>query len=368
MNGLRNTLEPDLGNASAGKASPPDNTFQEITMKKNLIILFVIISLFPLYSNGVKDEGNVLTVYAYDSFAGDWGPGASLIPRFEEETGIKVNLVSAGDAREMISRVKMEGDRTEADVIMGVSDDSAYEAYELLEPYESPMIGNIPENLIFDSQHRLIPFDYGAFAFVFDSESGIRRPESLSDLASEEYENKVILIDPRTSSVGLGLLLWSYSIFGDGDEFVSWWEAMKDNALTVADGWSSAYGLFTEGEAPIVLSYTTSPVYHVLNEDTTRYQAVIFPEGHHSTIESIGLVATSQHKEEAKAFIDFILTEGQKDTAIANSMYPVNSKTELPDAYDWAPVPETVFSMDPETVGANIDRWTSEWTQAMIGE
>ena len=119
MNGLRNTLEPDLGNASAGKASPPDNTFQEITMKKILIILFVIISLFPLYSNGVKDEGNVLTVYAYDSFAGDWGPGASLIPRFEEETGIKVNLVSAGDAREMISRVKIEGDRTEADVIMG---------------------------------------------------------------------------------------------------------------------------------------------------------------------------------------------------------------------------------------------------------
>ena len=343
MNGLRNDPKPDLGNASAGKASPPDNTFQEITMKNILIILFVIISLFPLYSNGVKDEGNVLTVYAYDSFAGDWGPGASLIPRFEEETGIKVNLVSAGDAREMISRVKMEGDRTEADVIMGVSDDSAYEAYELLEPYESPMIGNIPENLIFDPQHRLIPFDYGAFAFVFDSESGIRRPKSLSDLASEEYENKVILIDPRTSSVGLGLLLWSYSIFGDGDEFVSWWEAMKDNALTVADGWSSAYGLFTEGEAPIVLSYTTSPVYHVMNENTTRYEALVFPEGHEATIEGIGIVKGTDMREEAEKFVDFILSEGQVEIAVANSMYPASSAAELPDAFRYAPKPDKLF-------------------------
>ena len=85
---------------------------------------------------------------------------------------------------------------------------------------------------------------------------------------------------------------------------------MKDNALTVADGWSSAYGLFTEGEAPIVLSYTTSPVYHVMNDNTTRYQALIFPEGHEATIEGIGIIKGTDKRAEAEAFIDFILTDG----------------------------------------------------------
>ena len=135
---------------------------------------------------------------------------------------------------------------------------------------------------------------------------------------------------------------------------------------SIADGWSSAYGLFTEGEAPIVISYTTSPVYHVLNEDTTRYQALVFPEGHHKTIESIGILASSDNKEEAQAFVDFILSEGQVDTAIANSMYPANGETVLPEAYDYAPLPEKIFDTDPAYVAANIDRWTEEWTQAMI--
>lgn len=335
-------------------------------MKKTLVFMLILISAISLSANAPKENENVLTVYAYDSFAGDWGPGASLIPRFEEETGIKVNLVSAGDGREMINRVKMEGDRTDADVILGVTDDTAYEAYELLEPYESPMLENIPDELEFDPEHRLIPFDYGAFAFVFDSESEIRRPESLEDLASEEYKNKVILIDPRTSTVGLGLLLWSYSIFGDGDEFVAWWEAMKDNALTVADGWSSAYGLFTEGEAPIVLSYTTSPVYHVMNENTTRYEALVFPEGHEATIEGIGIIKGTDMREEAEAFIDFILSEGQTEIAVANSMYPASSAAELPDAFRYAPKPDKLFpsgQVSPEKTEELIQLWLDTMTR-----
>jgi thiamine transport system substrate-binding protein len=174
----------------------------------------------------------------------------------------------------------------------------------------------------------------------------------------------VILIDPRTSSVGLGLLLWTIEVFGE-EGYLSWWETMKDQALTITDGWSSAYGLFTEGEAPLVLSYTTSPVYHVTYEDTTRYQVALFEEGHSTTIEGVGLLSSSKKKDEAKQFIDFILTKGQLTIAMANSMYPVNSKTELPDAFDYAPKPEKNLSMDSKTLAKNLDRWLTEWTQVM---
>ena len=334
-------------------------------MKKAISLIAVLLAAAAVMAQASSEE-DVLTVYSYDSFAGDWGPAGTLIPRFEEETGIKVNLVSAGDAVEMISRVELEGENTEADVILGVTDDFAYRAYPYLENYDSPILGDIPEELRFDPENRLIPFDYGAFAFVWDSECGLDRPESLSDLTAPEYKDKVILIDPRTSSVGLGLLLWTYNIYGDGDEFATWWEAMKDNALTIADGWSSAYGLFTEGEAPIVLSYTTSPVYHVMNDDTTRYQALVFPEGHEATIEGIGIVKGTDMREEAEKFVDFILTEAQLDIAVANSMYPVNSSIELPPAFDYAPKPETLFRS-----GATSPEKTEElqgmWLDIMTG-
>ena len=333
-------------------------------MQKALFLMLIAAMAVMTAAAQASAEEDVLTVYSYDSFASDWGPAGTLIPKFEEETGIKVNLVSAGDAVEMISRVELEGENTKADVILGITDDFAYRAYPYLESYDSPILSDIPEELKFDPENRLIPFDYGAFAFVWDSECGLDKPESLSDLTKEEYKDKVILIDPRTSSVGLGLLLWTYNIYGDGDEFTAWWEAMKENALTIADGWSSAYGLFTEGEAPIVLSYTTSPVYHVMNDNTTRYQALELDEGHEATIEGIGIVKGTDKREEAEAFVDFILTEAQLDIAIANSMYPVNSSIALPDAFDYAPRPEKLFRSG-ETSPEKTEELQAAWLDLM---
>jgi thiamine transport system substrate-binding protein len=106
-------------------------------------------------------------------------------------------------------------------------------------------------------------------------------------------------------------------------------------------------------------------VYHVTYENTTRYQVALFEEGHSTTIEGVGLLSSSKKKDEAKQFIDFILTKGQLTIAMANSMYPVNSKTELPDAFDYAPKPEKNLSMDSKTLAKNLDRWLTEWTQVM---
>ena len=134
---------------------------------------------------------------------------------------------------------------------------------------------------------------------------------------------------------------------------------MEENALVIASGWSSAYGLFTEGEAPIVISYTTSPVYHVMNENTTRYKALVFEEGHEATIEGIGIVKNTKHRENAEAFVSFILSEGQETIAVTNSMYPAVTTTELPDAYEYAPVPEKIYTSTDEEVSSLLASFSS---------
>ncbi len=333
-------------------------------------VLVAILSLLaPLSAQAVKEQQpQELVVYAYDAFCGDWGPGPALVEKFQQETGIKVNLVSSGDAMEMMTKLISEKDNPWADVVVGITNDMASKIYDanLLESYNSPALADIPSFLQFDAQHRLIPFDYGNFSFVVDTEKMDAKdiPHTLASLTDPMYKDKVILIDPRTSSVGLGLLLWTIEVFGE-DNYLNWWEQMKDQALTITDGWSSAYGLFTEGEAPLVLSYTTSPVYHVTFEDTTRYQTVLFDEGHSTTIEGLGLLASSKNKDAAKKFMDFLLTEGQLDIAVANSMYPVNSKTELTPAFAYAPKPEKNLSIDSQTLAKNLDRWLTEWTKVM---
>ena len=106
------------------------------------------------------------------------------------------------------------------------------------------------------------------------------------------------------------------------------------------------------------MSYTTSPVYHVMNEDTTRYQTLIFQEGHEATIEGVGIIKGTKHREEAEAFIDFMLSEGQVNLAVTNSMYPAVMDAQLPEAYSYAPIPDTLYTGSADTASNLLVDWT----------
>ena len=145
---------------------------------------------------------------------------------------------------------------------------------------------------------------------------------------------KIVLEDPRSSTPGLGFLLWMKSVYGDKARDA--WTKLKPRILTVTPGWSEAYGLFTKGEAPMVLSYTTSPAYHMIEEKTDRYQAASFSEGHYLQIEVAGLIADSPEAELAQKFLAFMVSPGFQDAIPeTNWMFPVTKTTEpLPAAFD----------------------------------
>ena len=115
------------------------------------------------------------------------------------------------------------------------------------------------------------------------------------------------------------------------DEQIAWLDRMQ------ASGQVAAHfntGLFTKGEAPMVLSYTTSPAYHMVAEETDRYQAAEFSEGHYIQIEVAGLLKNAQEKELARQFLAFMLQPGFQDTIPTNNwMMPVTKTSEpLPEA------------------------------------
>jgi thiamine transport system substrate-binding protein len=57
--------------------------------------------------------------------------------------------------------------------------------------------------------------DYGYFAVVYDTETMPNPPTSLKELVEGDAEQKIVIEDPRTSTPGLGLLLWVKAVYGD---------------------------------------------------------------------------------------------------------------------------------------------------------
>ncbi|MBI9102811.1 MAG: thiamine ABC transporter substrate-binding protein [Spirochaetales bacterium] len=317
-------------------------------------------------TNPETSESQNLVIYAYDSFVSDWGPGPQVIPLFEEATGITVDLVSAGDAGQVLSRAIIEKDDPQADIILGIDNNLLHQAKAagILEAYTPEGIEVIRPELLFDADSYITPFDYGYFSVIYDSEKIIIPPATLEDLTKAEYKDSLILMDPRTSSPGLGFLFWTIKVYGD--DYLAYWERLSPSILTITDGWDSGYGLFTNGEAPMVISYTTSPPYHVEYEETTRYQAAIFNEGNYLQIEGVGIVKGGPNRAAAETFMDFMLTIPFQDALpLTNFMYPINKEVVLPGSFDYAPQPETILSLDPDYISANREKLIQDWVELM---
>ena len=90
----------------------------------------VCIFAASLFSAGVStgpagaQSAKVLTVYTYSSFAGEYGPGATIKERFEAECGCILEWVQTDDAGTLLARLKLEGEATKADVVLGLDNNS----------------------------------------------------------------------------------------------------------------------------------------------------------------------------------------------------------------------------------------------------
>jgi len=336
-------------------------------MKKNLSILILTLSIFTMTFAGGSKEATVsesrakeVVVYTYDSFIADWGPGPELKKLFEAKTGNTVTFISVGDGAQILSKAVLEKKAPQADVLLGIDNNQIELAKKSdvmvnFKPINSDVIDSA---IALDKDWLMTPYDWSYFALIYDTQSTVPAPTSLQDLTNSEYEKKLVLMDPRTSTPGLGFAAWTVAVFGDS--YLGYWKSLQKNILTMAPNWDTGYGLFTSGEAPLVISYTTSPAYHVEYDNTNRYKALIFPEGHIMQVEGAGLVKNAPNAEGGKAFIEFLISlEAQNVLPLTQWMYPVNKNVKLPSCYDAAPMASKTLSVDNATLNAAVTEITN---------
>ncbi len=340
------------------------------------LLSFSLIALF-LLSLGALGQENTLVIYTYDSFV-SFGPATEIEARFEAETNADVQFVATDDSRSMLARLLTERDSggTPADVFIGVEVNDLSTATEdgafiSLNEDEIPALQQIDSTIRFDAQNRLLPYEHGFITLVYDAEaiSEDELPQTFADLADPRFRGKLLVQDPRTSSPGLSFLLWTINQFGDPG-YLDYWRELFPNILTVTPGWTEAFTLFLQGEAPILVSFSTDHAFDVIINDSDRNRILLLENQGYRTIFGAGVVDTSDQVDLAKQFVNFLLSE-EIQTLLPTSewMFPANPNALLPVAfYQNAVRPPVAAFVDADTVSDNLDRWLRAWANLAVGQ
>lgn len=321
----------------------------------------VMLCLFSVTALAASSKPT-LTVYTYSSFTSKWGPGPQLTKLFEKDCHCQINWVGLDDGVSVLNRLRLERANTKADAIVGLDTNLMYSAekLKLVAPHQ---LNIATDKLAIQWQNNdFIPYDRGQFAFVYNRKKLANPPHSLKDLV-ENFKGRIIYEDPRTSTPGLGLLLWVKAVYGD--QAPQAWAKLAKKTVTVTKSWDDAYGMFLKGEADMVLSYTTDSAYHKIEENNSDYLAAKFSEGHYQQIEVAAVSAYAHHKQLSRKFLEFLLTpKAQHIIALNNWMLPVRKDVELPKAFSEIIHPKALM-LPAEAVAKNRQNWIRQWRSAV---
>jgi thiamine transport system substrate-binding protein len=328
---------------------------------EDMMHLAPLTAAFVVCATVVQAETPVLTILTYDSFATEWGPGPAAEKAFEATCACDLQFVTAGDGAALLARLQLEGAASDADILLGIDTNltAAAAATGLFAPHGQTPAHDLP---VAYADPLFLPYDWGWFAFIYNT-SLANVPASFEDLAASDL--KIVIQDPRSSTPGLGLVMWVRQAYGDRAPEI--WAALADNILTVTPGWTESYGLFTSGEADMVLSYSTSPAYHIGIEGDLTKAAALFDEGHYLQIEVAGKLASTDQPVLADAFLAFMAgPEFQALISETNWMYPAKTPDAgLPASFATLIKPEKSLLIPSQDIPALRNKAIEEWRAAL---
>lgn len=269
-------------------------------------------------------EAGKLTVYSSRSHYG----AEPVFDAFTKRTGIQLEFFN-GNNNEVFERLRNEGARTPADVLLTVDAGNLWNAARegLLQPVESKVLAsNIPAHLR-DPQHRWFGLAVRARTIMYSTERV--KPSELSTYASlgdPKWKGRLCL---RTSTNTYNQSLLGAAIKADGEasaeKMVRGWVA---NNPTYINGDTQILEAIAAGKCDVGIT-NTYYLARLLTKNPGFPVAPYWPDqqagGVHVNVSGAGVVAHSKNREAAVRFIEFLSTpEAQTILADASFEYPAN--------------------------------------------
>jgi len=334
---------------------------------------FCIICLIAAVSISCSPDPGVLNVMTHNSFSAS----EEVINSFEAEHNVKVNFLLSGDAGSMLNQAVLTKDTPAADVLYGVDNTFLSRALEasIFEPYKSPLLRQIPDELELDETFQALPVDFGDVCINFDKEyfqqENLALPESLGDLTKPEYKGLLVVESPATSSPGLSFLLATIAEYGQ-EGYLDYWQQLFENGTLVVNDWETAYysnfsGSSGKGLQPMVVSYASSPAAEVFFSETGIEEAptssLVGENMCFRQIEFIGILAGTKNRELAESFVDFMLDiPFQEDIPLNMFVFPANEEAGLPKEFiDNIQIAEKPAFLPLDEIAANREGWIESW-------
>ena len=292
------------------------------------------------------EEEPVLVVYTARSEA----LNNAVIPEFEKDTGIKVEVVVAGTG-ELLKRAQSEKDNPLGDIFWVADQTMLSSSKDLFMEYVSPEDSNMLEAFRNNTGYFTPAFADPTVMIVNKDLKGDMKIEGFEDLLNPELKGKIAFGDPvNSSSAFQSLLAMLYGMGKDGDPLSDEAWAYVDQFIANLDGKmanssSQVYKGVAEGEYVVGLTWEDPAANYVKEGAAVE---VVFPkEGAIFPGESVQILKDCKHPENAKKFVDYMLSEKiqnavgsnltvrplRKDAKLADYMTP-QSEIKLFDNYD----------------------------------
>jgi thiamine transport system substrate-binding protein len=307
-----------------------------------------------------------------------------LLAQFEKEAGVKLQIVKAGDAGEMVNKLILTKAKPVADVVYGIDNSllARASAAGVLEAYEGAAAQRKAAVLMADGADSagVVPVDYGFVNLNIDKAWFAKRrlalPRTLAELAQPAYARLLVVPNPATSSPGQAFLFATIAGLGEEAAF-DWWGQMRRNGVKVVKGWTEAY--YTEfthngGTRPIVVSYASSPaaeVFYSKDKLTESPTANLFLKGGvFRQVEGVALVkgGRAETRTAAGQFIEFMRSAPvQQALQTTMWMYPAEAGATRADVLQQHAVEPTAFD-NPSAADMDVKArgWLQRWTKTVL--
>jgi len=265
-------------------------------IKKGVVLAIML-------SSAMISSAHALTVYT----AGPGSLAKNLASGYEKKTGVKVNIFQATTGKVM-ARLEAEQANPQADILISASWDTAEDLHQRgwLLPYQSANAANVPANL---KSADFIAQGVSALGIVWNSKSGTPEPKEWQDLTGPAFKDKVTTPDPALSGASLDLLIGLQN--GMGEKAWGLFNALKNNGMVVSGPNAQAVTPVMQGAKAAVFGAVDYVSYGNISQGESL--KVIFPaSGTVIAPRPMMILKTSKQVDEAKGFIDYVLSpEGQ---------------------------------------------------------
>ncbi len=261
-----------------------------------------------------------------------------LFDQFTEQTGIEVKVLSA-DPGALLSRLRLEGPATPADVILtsDAGNLTAAKDANVLQAVNSDILESAIESSLQDQDNQWFGVSMrGRVVVAANRVDPSEDPASIMDLANDKYQGRICV---RSSSNVYNQSMLAGIIINHGEQAAETWaEGIVKNFARIPEGNDRAQiNAVAEGKCDYALIntyYLGIMLSDPAQAPNAREVRVVFTDqastGNHANVSGIAMTKHAKNKAAAQKLMEFMVSESaQTWYAEDNHEYPItaNAKT-----------------------------------------